>query len=321
VLGYEVRGRSIDVDDSASIEAALDGVGVVVSCTNQPEPQLLRASIARGLAYTDITPHLMQRRPTQAMKTDAVSTGARIVLGAGLAPGISSMFARLGADRVGDVARVESNVLLSVGDVFGPASRSYIVDEIVQPYTIQMNGEQQSAHAFGRSARVMFPPPLGRRTAYLFPFSDQVFFPDTLGARTALARLALDPPWLGYTLGLLVRLGVPLLLRRRAGASDRFNRLVGWLQQRYAGDDWYGLVVVVEGTGGMVRVSLSGHGKAAATAIGAAALVRALDTGEVKRPGIWLAEQIVPLSPFLARLAARGMVPLIDRAPVTQPTS
>ena len=58
-LGYGTRGRPIDVDDSVSIEAALDGVSLVVSCIDQPEPHLLRAAIAHGLAYTDITPHLM----------------------------------------------------------------------------------------------------------------------------------------------------------------------------------------------------------------------------------------------------------------------
>jgi saccharopine dehydrogenase (NAD+, L-lysine forming) len=316
-LGYGARGRPIDVDDAVSIEAALEGVSLVVSCIDQPEPYLLRAAIAHGLAYTDITPHLTQRQPTEAMKIDAARTGARILLGAGLAPGISSMFARLGADQVGDIDRIESSVLLSIGDVFGPASRSYLMDEIVLPYTILVRGQRRGARAFGGATHVTFPPPLGRRTAYLFPFSDQVGFPETLGAKTALARLALDPPWLGRTLRALVQLGAPALMRRHAGGRARFNRLVGWLQQRYAGHDWYGLVVEVHGTHRTVRVSVVGHGQANATAIGAAALVRALDMGEVERPGIWLAEQVVPLGPFLNRLAARGLVPVIEGAPST----
>jgi saccharopine dehydrogenase (NAD+, L-lysine-forming) len=318
VLGHGTRGRQIDVDDPVSIEAALGGVSLVVSCIDQREPHLLHAAIARGLAYTDITPHLMQRRPTEAMKIDATRSGARILLGAGLALGISSMFARVGANRVGAVDRIESSVLLSIGDVFGPASRGYIMEEIALPYTVQIDGRQRAARAFIGATHVTFPPPLGRRTAYRFPFSDQVSFPETLGARTALARLALDPPWLGRALAALVRLGVPALMRRNAGGRARFNRLVGWLQQRSAGHDWYGLVVEVQGAGGTARVSLAGHGQGDATAIGAAALVRALDEGAVKRSGIWLAEQIVPPGPFLDRLAARGLVPLIEVSPVSQ---
>jgi len=194
-LGHGVRGRRIDVGEPESVEAALGGVGVVMSCIDQAEPHLLlRAAIARGLAYTDIAPHLMTRRPTETMKAEAARTGARIVLAAGLAPGITSLLARLGADRVGALESVVSNVLLSVGDSFGPASRAYLMEEIALPYAVRVEGREAPTRPFSSSARVTFPPPLGGRTAYLFPFSDQVFFPETLGARTALSRLALDPP-------------------------------------------------------------------------------------------------------------------------------
>jgi saccharopine dehydrogenase (NAD+, L-lysine forming) len=100
-LGPGVRGRRVDVGEPLSVEAAIEGVGVVLSCIDQAEPHLLRAAIRRGLAYTDIAPHLMTRRPTEAIKAEAAQTGARIVLGAGLAPGISSMLALLGADHLG----------------------------------------------------------------------------------------------------------------------------------------------------------------------------------------------------------------------------
>jgi saccharopine dehydrogenase-like NADP-dependent oxidoreductase len=55
-IGYGARARRIDVGDRASVEAALEGVGVVMNCIDQPEPHLLGAAIARGLAYTDIAP-------------------------------------------------------------------------------------------------------------------------------------------------------------------------------------------------------------------------------------------------------------------------
>ena len=74
-LGHGIRGRRVDVGDPDSIEAVLHGVGVVMSCIDQPELHLLRAAIARGLAYTDIAPHLMTRRPTGAMKAEAGRPG------------------------------------------------------------------------------------------------------------------------------------------------------------------------------------------------------------------------------------------------------
>jgi saccharopine dehydrogenase (NAD+, L-lysine-forming) len=314
-LGKGTRGRQIDVGDPDSVEAALEGVGVVMSCIDQPEPHLLRTAIRRGLAYTDIAPHLMTRRPTEAMRAEAAQTGARIVLGTGLAPGISSLLARLGADRVGAVEKVESNVLLSVGDAYGPASRVYLLEEISLPYAVCIEGRELPTRPFAASARVNFPPPLGRRRSYLFPFSDQVFFPETLGARTALSRLALEPPWLGALLSVLLRVRATVMVGRRAGAQERVQRLGAWLRRRYEGRDWYGIVVEVEGARGLVRASLVGRGQATATAIGAAAVVRALAEGEVKRPGIWLAEEVVPRERFFEYLAARGLVPTVEVTP------
>jgi saccharopine dehydrogenase-like NADP-dependent oxidoreductase len=311
-LGHGVRGRLVDVGEPLSIEAALEGVGLVLNGIDQAEPHLLRAAIRRSLAYTDIAPHLMTRRPTEAMKTEAAQTGARIMLGTGLAPGISSLLALLGADRVGAVESVESNVLLSVGDAYGPASRAYLLEEIALPYAVRIEGREVPMRPFARSARVTFPPPLGERTAYLFPFSDQVFFPETLGARTALSRLALDPPWLGKLLSALVGLRVTAMLRWRAGAEERLQPLTAWLQRRYEGRDFYGVAVEVHGARGGVRVSLVGRGQASGTAIGAAAVVRALAEGEVRQPGIWLAEQVVLPGPFFERLATCGLVPAVE---------
>jgi saccharopine dehydrogenase (NAD+, L-lysine forming) len=315
-IGYGVRGRRIDVGDPTSVEAVLDGVGVVMSCIDQPEPHLLRAAIARGLACTDIAPHLMTRRPTEAMKAEATKTGARIVLGTGLAPGISSLLARLGADRVGAVESVQSNILLSAGDTYGPASRKYIMEEIALAYAVRTEGREVPTRPFSGSARVNFPPPLGERTAYLFPFSDQVFFPETLGARTSLSRLALEPPWLGTLLSALVRLRVTAGLRRLGSSQERVQRLIARMQRRYKGRDWYGVVVDVRGASGRVRASLVGRGQASGTAIGATAVVRALAEGEVVQPGIWLAEQVVPPEPFFERLAAQGLVPRVEVPPL-----
>src|SRR5215207_9748351 len=313
-LGHGVRGRRVDVGEPLSVEAALEGVGVVLSCIDQPEPHLLRAAIRRGLAYTDIAPHLMTRRPTEAMKAEAAQTGARIVLGAWLAPGISSMLALLGADHLGSqtVESVESNVLLSVGDTYGPASRTYLLEEIALPYAVRIEGREVPMRPFADSARVTFPPPLGERTAYLFPFSDQVFFPQTLGARTALSRLALDPLWAGTLLSTLVRLGFSSAMRRRAGSEERLQRLISWLRSRHEGRDWYGALVEVRGERGSVKAGLVGRGQATGTAIGAAAVVHALAQGEIKQPGIWLAEEVVPPGPFFERLATRGLVPTVE---------
>lgn len=75
-LGHGARARRIDVDDLASLAQALDGVGTVITCVAQRELHLLRASIARGLAYTDIAPRLAFWQGAEQMATDARRTGS-----------------------------------------------------------------------------------------------------------------------------------------------------------------------------------------------------------------------------------------------------
>jgi saccharopine dehydrogenase-like NADP-dependent oxidoreductase len=203
-------------------------------------------------------------------------------------------------------------VLLSVGDEYGSASRAYLLEEISQPYTITENGRVQRALPFTRPRQVVFPAPLGARAAYLLPFSDQVFFPQTLQVPAALSRLALDPTWLAPVASLLVRTGIVSRLAARSTNRARSQKLLHWLQDRYPDRDRYGLVVEVSGPEGSVRGSLTGKRKATVTALGAAAVIRALADGEIDTPGLWLAEQVVPIDRFLERLAQSDIVPQFE---------
>jgi saccharopine dehydrogenase (NAD+, L-lysine-forming) len=55
-VGFGARGVAMDVNERASVERALEGVALVVSCVDQRVPYpLLSTAGARGLAYTDVT--------------------------------------------------------------------------------------------------------------------------------------------------------------------------------------------------------------------------------------------------------------------------
>jgi saccharopine dehydrogenase-like NADP-dependent oxidoreductase len=306
-----LRARRIDVDDPAAIEAALDGIGTIVACVRQREPHLLHAAVRRGLAYTSIAPPSMEGSALAPLQAEAGRTGARIVLATGLEPGISSVLARIGADRLGSVDGVETALLLGVGDTFGPDSMGFILEELAQSYSMLVDGHPRPARAFGQSVMVDFRAPLGRRRAYTMPFSDQLYYPTTLGARTSIARLALDPPGVGRLLAGLVRIGASSW-SARPGGHRAMERVSARIRRRYADRDRFALVVEVRAGDRTVRSSLSGRTQAHATAVGASATVEALHSGAIDRPGVWLAEQVLATGPFLGRLAAAGLVPFTE---------
>lgn len=312
--------RRIDVDDPASIEQALDGISVVVACVRQREPHLLRAAVRRGLAYTSIAPPWMPWPETGSLRAEAERSGARIILAAGLEPGITSVLVRTAADRLGGVESVESALLLSLGDAYGADSMGFILEEVTEPYSIIVDGRPQPMHAFERSKVVVFPDPIGPRRAYTMPFRDQLYYPATVGARTAIARIALDPPWLAGIVAALLRVGLRRLLRR--GGHSAVHGGIDALRRRYRDRDHYALVLEARGGGRMIRWTLIGRRQAEATAAGVAAITEALWSREVETPGVWLAEQVIAPGPFLARLAEQGIVPSSEEFPaVADPTA
>ena len=143
------------------------------------------------------------------------------------------------------------------------------------------------------------------------PFRDQLYYPTTLGAKTAIARIALDPPWLGSVLSTLLRAGLRRVLRR-GGARGAVHGLVERLRGRYSSRNHYALVVEVRGGGRVVRSTLVGRQQAEATAVGVGAITEALWSREVEEPGVWLAEQVIAPGAFFSRLASSGLVPVVE---------
>jgi len=306
LLGEGARALAVDVNDAVSVERALDGVATVVCCVEQKAPYtLLGAAAARGIAYTDLTASSIWRAAL-ALRAEAEARGARIVLGAGLVPGISSAMARAAADRLGQLSSVETALLLSVGDSFGPDSLEYLLRELATPLTVTESGHERIVACFSEPRTVDFPAPFGRRTGWRAPFADQYFFPRSLGVATATTRLALDPPWMGAVIAALLRGGAGPLLHRE-GFRRLVHHLVSAAHRLHHGCDRWALVVDASGQRGSAHFSLVGRGQAEATAIAASVLVRMLCDRAIESPGVWFAEQVVDSERFFAGLREAGL--------------
>jgi len=312
-IGHGARGRELDVTVEASIAAALEDVAIVVSCIDQPKRGLLHAAIARGLRYTDITPHLTEvgrGAAYEQINAAARTSGARVVLGTGIVPGISSVIVRAIVERLGGAETIETSLLLSAKDAAGPASFDYLLQELTMPFTVHINSEDRPAHAFSEPRVIEFPAPFGPRPAYLFPFSDQVLYPRTLGARTVLTRLALEPAGLARLLAASIRVGAMHLLEREGVR----HALVRRRPRRAPGENTrFALRVDVTHDGRSAHATLLGRAQADAAAAGASGTVRSLMADEVSDPGVWMPEQVMNPSRFFSHLARYGLI--VDDVP------
>jgi saccharopine dehydrogenase-like NADP-dependent oxidoreductase len=307
-IGNGVQGRRIDVGVPDEIATALRGVSVAVNCIDQPQRGLMWAAIDRGLAYTDITPHLTSLGRGEAYErviAAAKATGACVLLGAGLVPGISSVMVRALADELGGAESIETALMLSADDLTGPGSFDYLLQELTMGFDLYVDGADRPARPFTSPREVAYPPPMGLRQAYVFPFSDQVLYPRTMGARTVITRLSIDPPRIGRLLSVLIGVGAT-----RALSRPRVRAALSRLRQRGRPAEPvapYALRVDVRFGERTLTATLAGRGQANATASGTAALVRSLVDGDVTQPGAWMPEQVIDPERFFSRLADRGL--------------
>jgi saccharopine dehydrogenase (NAD+, L-lysine-forming) len=307
VIGHGARGRKIDVALPSSVAAALEGVAVVISCIDQPGRTLLWAVIERGLRYTDITPHLTELgRGAGYEKINAAArdSGARLVLGTGIVPGISNVMVRALADALGGADEIETALLLDAADVSGPASFDYFLQELAMSFDIHIGGEDRPARAFTVPHLVEYPPPVGAQLSYLFPFSDQVLYPRTMGVSTAVTRLAIEPAWLARVLSVVAQSGASHLL-----AIAGIRHAIARRRQDRPSEEGARFALRVDVRRGQISryATLFGHTQADAAAAGAAGVARMLIESEVRESGAWMPEQVVDPSLFLSRLATRGL--------------
>jgi saccharopine dehydrogenase-like NADP-dependent oxidoreductase len=304
-IGRGVAARELDVTNQQSIAAALDKVSGIVSCIDQPGRRLLHEAIARGLMYTDITPHLTELgrgAEYERLRRDAAASGAQVVLGTGIVPGISNVIVRALANKLGGAESISTSLLLSAHDQSGPASMTYLAKELTMPFDRYVNGRDHPAAPFSEPVRVEFPLPFGERDAYLFPFSDQVLYPVTMEAKTVETRLAVDPPRLARLLAVILRLGAARFIEAR-----RVRQTLLQLRRQPGTDDApkFALRVDVKCGNRSASATLVGIAQADAAAAGAVCTIRALVDGSVG-PGVWMPEQVLNEQTFFSRLAERG---------------
>jgi saccharopine dehydrogenase-like NADP-dependent oxidoreductase len=321
-LGSGTRARRVDVDSRESVETALDGIEVVVSCVDQREPSLVQACARRGLGYTDITPHLVFRNDIETLDHEARQSGARLLLGAGLAPGIANMMAAWLVRHIGPAEGIHTTVLLSINDEYGPASTEFLLETMTRPFGILDAGNHRTVSPFTEPVQVDFPRPIGRRTAYLFPSSDVVSYPRTLGVTTAIGRYALNPNWVGLVASALVRYRVVPFLRSRLHARE--GGALNWLKRLSTGSDIFGLIVTATAPTLTASLTVMGRHQADATAACAAEFCRALCNGHVQKAGVSFSEEVIDPDDFFEKLsttcrlrptlAHQSSVPCVDSA-------
>lgn len=333
-----------DVRDETALAHLLEGAGAVLNATDYPfNLDVMRAALAARVPYADLGGLFHMTRRQYELDDAFREAGITGVLGIGSTPGVTNLLARVAADQLDTVERLD--VRIGSGD-FRPSSAPFvppysirtILDECTLQPMVYRDGEWSAVAPMSGQEPLDFPAPIGRVTAMHTLHSEVALFPVSFrdkGLRHASFKIAFPESFL-IQLKLLVDLGLAGTEPVEARGPDHNTTarvaprelLVALLAARQtqtadvaasAPDDCDVLRVVAQGTRDGKPATLTeemvvlpyapwqvGAGDVD-TGVPLAIAGILLASGSAKTPGVHGAELVFDPSAFLRELAPYGM--------------
>jgi saccharopine dehydrogenase-like NADP-dependent oxidoreductase len=177
-LGAPERVVGVDVDDPGSLRAAVADADVVLNATymrhNVP---VTDAAVAAGVHLVDLGSYYPETLEQLARGAAAERAGCRIVPGCGVAPGLSNILARLGADRLDTVESVRIYSYITHPLFTSPGIVVTRLDASVGASLVYEHGRLVERPSFGDEELIVFPEPYGEQAVHLVPHPEAVTLP------------------------------------------------------------------------------------------------------------------------------------------------
>ncbi len=177
-LGAPERVVRVDVDDAASLRAALADADVVLNATymrhNVP---VTDAAIAAGVHLVDLGSYYTETIQQLERHDAAVAAGCRIVPGCGVAPGLTNVLARLGADQLERVDAIRIYSYISHPLWTSPGIVVTRFDASVGTSVVRIGGRLVERPSFSDEEPFTFPAPYGEQEVHLVPHPEPATLP------------------------------------------------------------------------------------------------------------------------------------------------
>ena len=180
-LGAPERVVRVDVEDPASLAAALADTEVVLNATYmRHNVRVTDAAIAAGVHLVDLGSYYPETLEQLDRDAAAETAGCRIVPGCGVAPGLTNILARLGADRLDSVRRIGLYSFITHPMWTSPGIVVTRFDASTGTSVVLEGGRLVERPSFSGAERFAFPEPYGEQEVHLVPHPEPVTLPRSI---------------------------------------------------------------------------------------------------------------------------------------------
>lgn len=189
-LGARGRSVHVDVDDPASLGAALADTDVVLNATYMRQNVAVTdAAIAAGVHLVDLGSYYAETLEQLDRHEAAERAGCRIVPGCGVAPGLTNIVARLGADELESVESIRLYSYITHPLWTSPGIVVTRFDASRGTSVAWEDGSLVEHPSFSLAEHIDFPEPYGEQEVHLVPHPEPVTLPRYVDVRNVVFKV------------------------------------------------------------------------------------------------------------------------------------
>jgi saccharopine dehydrogenase-like NADP-dependent oxidoreductase len=189
-----VPAIAVDVEDPGALRAAMAGFDLVLNATYmRHNVGVTRAAIDAGIHLVDLGSYYPETLQQLELGEEAERAGCRIVPGCGVAPGLSNVLARHGADRLDSVESISVYSYITHPLWTSPGIVVTRLDASVGISVVYQDGALVERPSLADEEVVAFPEPYGEQRVHLAPHPEAVTLPRYLDVRNVVFKVGYLP--------------------------------------------------------------------------------------------------------------------------------
>lgn len=208
-----VSARSVDANESKSLNEVMKGVDVAISTLgpfHKYGKRVLRAAIEARTDFVDIDDDYDATSDCLDLHDEAKDAGIVAIIGLGATPGLTNIWAKYGAEKLDGVDEIHTSwAWTAVDPEMGPAIVDHYFHAITGKVPTYRDGKWMEVPALSDPEIVEFPPPLGRFEPSNVGHPEPVTIPRYIeGVRTVTNKGTVWPSSMNEAGALLAQMGL-----------------------------------------------------------------------------------------------------------------
>ncbi len=315
-LGPRVQFLALDLGDQEGLQAAIASTSLVIHTAgpfHYRDASVLKTCIQAGVNYLDVSDHRSFTQKALAYQEAAVSTGVTAIVNTGIFPGISNSMVRRDAEVLDRVDQIHLSYVVAGSGGAGKTVMRTTFLGLRHPFPVWVDGQWQTVQPYSDRETIAFPPPYGSASVYWFDMPEAFTLPRAFpSARRVITKFGSVPDFYNHVTWAIAHWFPEVWLQRNGvieflswgsytttQLSDRFSGIGVAIRSLVTG--------VKDQQPTQVCSTLVHPDTAIAAGYGTGSLAQLLLAGELRQPGVWPVEEILPTPLFQTVMGQRGV--------------